>query len=88
MPPWYLIRYTTREEVVGRALILTSLRAIRYVERLPLPRRAGHAETVAPQGRWRERGLIRVEVAGIEPVPTVWNHREPLVPRAKCRLAR
>ena len=31
---------------------------------------------------------VMVEVAGIEPVPTVWNHRKPLVPRAKCRPAR
>ena len=30
---------------------------------------------------------VMVAVAGIEPVPTFWKRREPLVPRAKSRLA-
>jgi len=58
-----------------------------------------HAETVALQQRWRERdstplnrivagqrGMIRVEMAGIEPVRTVWIRREPLGCSAKSRL--
>ena len=36
----------------------------------------------------RVRGMITVEVAGIEPVRTVWRRREPLGCSAKSRLAK
>ena len=32
------------------------------------------------------KGMIGVEVAGIEPVRTVWNHRNPLVASASRRV--
>ena len=56
--------------------------------RLPEGRGGGSQARLLETASSQVRRMTEVEVAGIEPVRTVWNHREPLVTRSNLRKAR